>query len=91
MDSPCVNTVVVNMCVIPIPAQAGITGFESPAAVVKTSKGDFLNFCIIETKNVDGKDSLRKEERKIEHTKVLFGQISKEVKADVKKHSLLMI
>ena len=32
MDSPCVNTVVVNMRVIPIPAHAGITGFESPAA-----------------------------------------------------------
>ena len=32
MDSHYVNTVVVNMHVIPIPAQAGITGFESPAA-----------------------------------------------------------
>ncbi|WP_327790408.1 hypothetical protein [Vibrio anguillarum] len=37
------------------------------------------------TKNVDGKDSIRKEEeRKIVHAKVLFEQISKEVKVDFK-------
>lgn len=39
----------------------------------------------IKTKNIDGKDSLRKEEeRKIEHAKVLFEQISKDVKVDFK-------
>lgn len=50
--------------------------------MVKTTKGDYLNF-IIETKNVDGKDSLRLEEkRKIEHAQALFSQISKSVKVE---------
>lgn len=54
------------------------------AYIVKTSKGDYLNF-IIETKNVDGKDELRKEEeRKIEHAKRLFSQISKDVNVEFK-------
>lgn len=44
--------------------------------------GDYLNF-IIETKNVDGKDSLRLEEqRKIEHAQALFNQISKTFKVE---------
>nr|AKN36686.1 Type III restriction-modification system restriction subunit [Vibrio genomosp. F6] len=69
---------------IKIPVSGGYSYSPDFAYVVKTSKGDFLNF-IIETKNVDGKDSLRKEEeRKIEHAKVLFDQISKEVKVDFK-------
>lgn len=69
---------------IKIPVSGGYSYSPDFAYVVKTSKGDFLNF-IIETKNVDGKDSLRKEEdRKIEHAKVLFQQISKDVKVDFK-------
>lgn len=69
---------------IKIPVSGGYSYSPDFAYVVKTSKGDFLNF-IIETKNVDGKDSLRKEEeRKIEHAKVLFEQISKDVKVDFK-------
>lgn len=69
---------------IKIPVSGGYSYSPDFAYVVKTSKGDFLNF-IIETKNVDGKDNLRKEEeRKIEHAKVLFQQISKEVKVDFK-------
>jgi type III restriction enzyme len=69
---------------IKIPVSGGYSYSPDFAYVVKTSKGDFLNF-IIETKNVDGKDSLRKEEeRKIEHAKILFEQISKEVKVDFK-------
>lgn len=43
-----------------------------------------MNF-IIETKNVDGNNSLRKEEEcKIEHAKELFNQISKDVKVEFK-------
>ena len=69
---------------IKIPVSGGYSYSPDFAYVGKPSKGDFLNF-IIETKNVDGKDSLRKEEeRKIEHAKVLFDQISKEVKVDFK-------
>ncbi|PLL88485.1 hypothetical protein CWN68_34460, partial [Klebsiella michiganensis] len=52
------------------------------AYVVKTTSGDYLNF-IIETKNVDGKDSLRLEEqRKIAHAQALFNQISKTIKVE---------
>lgn len=69
---------------IKIPVSGGYSYSPDFAYVVKTSKGDFLNF-IIETKNVDGKDNLRKEEeKKIEHAKVLFAKISKEVKVDFK-------
>ena len=69
---------------IKIPVSGGYSYSPDFAYVVKTSKGDLLNF-IIETKNVDGKDSLRKEEeRKIEHAKVLFKKISEEVKVDFK-------
>lgn len=69
---------------IKIPVSGGYTYSPDFAYVVKTSKGEYLNF-IIETKNVDGKDSLRKEEeRKIEHAKELFNQISKEVKVEFK-------
>jgi len=69
---------------IKIPVSGGYSYSPDFAYVVKTSKGDLLNF-IIETKNIDGKDSLRKEEeRKIEHAKVLFEQISKDVKVDFK-------
>jgi Restriction endonuclease len=69
---------------IKIPVSGGYTYSPDFAYVVKTSKGDYLNF-IIETKNVEGKDNLRKEEeRKIEHAKELFNQISKEVKVEFK-------
>ncbi|MCD9550518.1 type III restriction-modification system endonuclease [Photobacterium carnosum] len=69
---------------IKIPVSGGYTYSPDFAYVVKTSKGEYLNF-IIETKNVDGKDSLRKEEkRKIEHAKELFNQISKGVKVEFK-------
>ena len=67
---------------IKIPVAGGYTYSPDFAYVVKTDKGDYLNF-IIETKNVDGKDSLRKEEeRKIAHAKALFEQISKDVKVE---------
>lgn len=69
---------------IKIPVAGGYTYSPDFAYVVKTSEGEYLNF-IIETKNVEGKDSLRKEEeRKIEHAKVLFNQISQEVKVEFK-------
>lgn len=69
---------------IKIPVAGGYTYSPDFAYVVKTSNGDYLNF-IIETKNVEGKDSLRKEEeRKIEHAKTLFNQISKDVKVEFK-------
>lgn len=69
---------------IKIPVSGGYTYSPDFAYVVKTNKGEYLNF-IIETKNVEGKDSLRKEEeRKIEHAKELFNQISKDVKVEFK-------
>lgn len=69
---------------IKIPVAGGHTYSPDFAYVVKTSEGEYLNF-IIETKNVDGKDTLRKEEeRKIEHAKELFNQISKDVKVEFK-------
>lgn len=69
---------------IKIPVAGGYTYSPDFAYVVKTSNGDYLNF-IIETKNVEGKDNLRKEEeRKIEHAKTLFNQISKDVKVEFK-------
>lgn len=58
----------------------GYTYSPDFAYVVKTTKGDYLNF-IIETKNVEGKESLRKEELdKIKHAQKLFEQVSKSVK-----------
>ncbi|CDM89781.1 type III restriction-modification system endonuclease [Xenorhabdus bovienii] len=69
---------------IKIPVAGGYTYSPDFAYVVKTTKGDYLNF-IIETKNVDGKDSLRLEEdRKIKHAQALFNQISKSVKVEFK-------
>ncbi|WP_119828699.1 type III restriction-modification system endonuclease [Vibrio cholerae] len=69
---------------IKIPVAGGYSYSPDFAYVVKTDSGDYLNF-IIETKNVDGKDNLRKEEeRKIEHAKELFNQISKDVKVEFK-------
>ncbi|MDE1332472.1 type III restriction-modification system endonuclease [Vibrio aestuarianus] len=69
---------------IKIPVTGGYTYSPDFAYVVKTSEGDYLNF-IIETKNVEGKETLRKEEeRKIEHAKELFNQISKDVKVEFK-------
>ncbi len=69
---------------IKIPVAGGYTYSPDFAYVVKTSGGDYLNF-IIETKNVEGKDTLRKEEeRKIKHAKELFNQISKDVKVEFK-------
>ena len=67
---------------IKIPVAGGYTYSPDFAYIVKTIKGDYLNF-IIETKNVDGKDSLRlEEERKIKHAQALFSQISKSVKVE---------
>lgn len=69
---------------IKIPVAGGFTYSPDFAYVVNTSEGDYLNF-IIETKNVEGKDTLRKEEeRKIKHAKELFNQISKDVKVEFK-------
>ena len=69
---------------IKIPVAGGYTYSPDFAYVVKTTKGDYLNF-IIETKNVDGKDSLRlEEERKIKHAQALFSQISKSIKVEFK-------
>tara|TARA_Y100001973_G_C5208806_1_gene343724 strand:+ start:9778 stop:12687 length:2910 start_codon:yes stop_codon:yes gene_type:complete len=69
---------------IKIPVSGGYTYSPDFAYVVKTSDGDYLNF-IIETKNVEGKESLRKEEaKKIEHARELFNEISKEVKVEFK-------
>ncbi|MFV3025455.1 type III restriction-modification system endonuclease, partial [Klebsiella aerogenes] len=69
---------------IKIPVAGGYTYSPDFAYVVKTTKGDYLNL-IIETKNVDGKDSLRLEEqRKIEHAQALFNQISKTVNVEFK-------
>jgi len=69
---------------IKIPVAGGYTYSPDFAYVVKTSEGDYLNF-IIETKNVEGKDNLRKEEeRKITHAKELFNQIGKGLKIDFK-------
>ncbi|NBL00840.1 MAG: type III restriction-modification system endonuclease, partial [Erysipelotrichia bacterium] len=67
---------------IKIPVAGGYTYSPDFAYVVKTTDGDYLNF-IIETKNVDGKDSLRLEEqRKIAHAQALFNQISKTIKVE---------
>lgn len=67
---------------IKIPVAGGYTYSPDFAYVVKTAEGDYLNF-IIETKNVDSKDSLRLEEkRKIEHAQALFNQISQSVKVE---------
>ena len=69
---------------IKIPVSGGYTYSPDFAYVVKTNKGDYLNF-IIETKNVDGKDELRKEEKhKIEHARELFNQISKDIHVEFK-------
>ena len=69
---------------IKIPVAGGYTYSPDFAYVVKTSEGEYLNF-IIETKNVEGKHTLRKEEeRKIEHAKELFNEISKGVKVEFK-------
>lgn len=69
---------------IKIPVAGGYTYSPDFAYVVKTAKNEYLNF-IIETKNVEGKDALRKEEeRKIEHAMQLFKQISKDVKIEFK-------
>ncbi|EKT3484513.1 type III restriction-modification system endonuclease, partial [Escherichia coli] len=69
---------------IKIPVAGGYTYSPDFAYVVKTAEGDYLNF-IIETKNVDSKDSLRLEEKKkIEHAQALFNQISQSVKVEFK-------
>ncbi|MCX9567606.1 MULTISPECIES: type III restriction-modification system endonuclease [Vibrio] len=61
---------------IKIPVAGGYTYSPDFAYVVKTTQGDYLNF-IIETKNVDGKESLRKEEeRKITHAQEWFNKLS---------------
>lgn len=69
---------------IKIPVAGGFSYSPDFAYVVKTNQGNYLNF-IIETKNVDGKDDLRKEEeKKIEHAKILFNQISQDVSVEFK-------
>lgn len=65
---------------IKIPVSGGFTYSPDFAYVIKTSKGDYLNF-VFETKNVEGQKNLRDEEQiKIKHAEMLFNQISKEVK-----------
>ena len=62
---------------IKIPVAGGSTYSPDFAYIIKTDKGEILNF-VIEAKNVDGKDSLRKqEERKIKHAEELFSCINK--------------
>lgn len=71
---------------IKIPVAGGYTYSPDFAYVVKTKSGEFLNF-IIETKNVEGKENLRKEEaQKIEHAKILFNKIGldKNIKIEFK-------
>ncbi|EDQ6554728.1 type III restriction-modification system endonuclease [Salmonella enterica subsp. enterica] len=69
---------------IKIPVAGGYTYSPDFAYFVKTSKGNYLNF-IIETKNVDGEDDLRREEeRKIKHAQALFKKISKDVNVEFK-------
>jgi type III restriction enzyme len=64
---------------IKIPVAGGFSYSPDFAYIIKTKKGEFLNF-VIETKNVDGKDSLRKqEEKKIKHAEALFSCISKDI------------
>ena len=68
---------------IKIPIAGGKSYSPDFAYVIDYNDGKKkLNF-IIETKNVDGKDSLRLEEqRKIEHAQALFNQISKTFKVE---------
>ena len=62
----------------------GFTYSPDFAYVVKTKDNQILNF-IVETKNVDRKDSLREEEkRKIQHAEALFNKISESVKVNFK-------
>ncbi|MCQ4305634.1 type III restriction-modification system endonuclease [Stutzerimonas frequens] len=69
---------------IKIPVSGGYTYSPDFAYVVKTANGEYLNF-IIETKNVNGNDQLRKEEeRKIEHAKELFSKITKDINVEFK-------
>ena len=65
---------------IKIPVAGGATYSPDFAYIIKTAKGEILNF-VIETKNVDGEDNLRKQERsKIEHAEKLFSKINQRVK-----------
>lgn len=71
---------------IKIPVAGGYTYSPDFAYVVKTKSGELLNF-IIETKNVEGKESLRKEEaQKIEHANIFFKKIGldKNIKVEFK-------
>jgi len=69
---------------IKIPVAGGFTYSPDFAYVVKTKDKQTLNF-VVETKNVDRKDSLREEEkRKIEHAEALFNKISESVKVSFK-------
>lgn len=69
---------------IKIPVAGGFTYSPDFAYVVKTKDNQILNF-VVETKNVDRKDSLREEEkRKIKHAEVLFNKISEKVKVNFK-------
>lgn len=65
---------------IKIPVAGGATYSPDFAYVVKTAKGDLLNF-VLETKNVVDEKALRLEEnKKIRHAQQLFEAIGHEVK-----------
>lgn len=65
---------------IKIPVAGGRTYSPDFAYIVKTDSGETLNL-ILESKNVQDNDSLRKEEqKKIEHAQKLFDEIGKETK-----------
>lgn len=65
---------------IKIPVAGGGTYSPDFAYIVKTKKGDILNF-VIEAKAVNAEDDLRKtENQKIKHAQKLFNQINKDVK-----------
>lgn len=69
---------------IKIPVAGGFTYSPDFAYVVKTKDNKILNF-VVETKNVDKKDSLREEEkRKIKHAETLFNKISESVQVRFK-------
>lgn len=65
---------------IKIPVAGGGTYSPDFAYIVKTKKGDILNF-VIEAKAVNAEDDLRKtENQKIRHAEKLFSQINKDIK-----------
>ena len=64
---------------IKIPVAGGKTYSPDFAYIVKTDKGETLNL-VLESKNVSGSESLRREEQqKIKHAERLFDDISRDV------------